>query len=376
MADGAPEVFKGGNVRKGRAQTKGKPEEAMAKADAMIEGTYSAAGHHPRLPRAPRADRQVGRPRQADRLGEHPGGAGRRRRAGRRLQHPRGQRHGAHRGAWAAASAPSSAPTSGAGPPPSWPRRRGRPVKLFLDRVQEHLAGGNRPSASGKIKLGATKDGKLVAMIAETHGTGGSRGGSNFPLPYVYDVPDSARTHTEVFVNCGGARAMRAPGHPQGCALMEAAMDDLADKLGIDPAGVPAQEPGARRLPDADLRGRGQDRGRADRLEREAQAARPERQRPDPPRPGHGPAPVGRRRHAGQEGHLHHQPRRLGRAQDGHPGPRHRHPDRPGDHRRRGPRAQADRHHLEHRQLDASRRASPRAARRPPRRWPRRASTR
>src|SRR4029077_15652811 len=75
----------------------------------------------------------------------------------------------------------------------------------------------------------------IVAMIAETHGTGGSRGGSNFPLPYVYDVPASSRTHSEVFVNCGGARAMRAPGHPEGCAVMEPAMDDLADKLGIDP---------------------------------------------------------------------------------------------------------------------------------------------
>ena len=116
-------------------------------------------------------------------------------------------------------------------------KKAGKPVKLFLDRVQEHLAAGNRPSAAGKIKLGATKDGKLVAMIAETHGTGGARGGSNFPLPYVYDVPASSRTHNEVFVNCGGARAMRAPGHPQGFAAMEAAMDDLADKLGIDPLG-------------------------------------------------------------------------------------------------------------------------------------------
>ena len=123
MAPGAPEVFKGGNVRKGRAQTKGKPDEAMAKADATIEGTYSAAGHHPRLPRAPRPDRQVGRPRQADGLGEHAGGAGGGRRAGRHVQHPRGQRHGAHRGTWEAASAPSSGPTSGAGQPPSWPRR-------------------------------------------------------------------------------------------------------------------------------------------------------------------------------------------------------------------------------------------------------------
>ena len=76
-------------------------------------------------------------------------------------------------------------------------------MRLFLDRVQEHLAAGNRPSAAGKVKLGATKDGKLVAMIAATHGTGGTRGGSNFPLPYVYDIPASARTHNEVFVNCG-----------------------------------------------------------------------------------------------------------------------------------------------------------------------------
>src|SRR5512135_1768798 len=41
MADGAPEVFRGGNVRKGRAQSKGKPEDALAKADTVIEGTYS-----------------------------------------------------------------------------------------------------------------------------------------------------------------------------------------------------------------------------------------------------------------------------------------------------------------------------------------------
>src|SRR3954466_912731 len=34
MAEGAPEVFRGGNVRKGRSQTKGKPEEAMAAAEA------------------------------------------------------------------------------------------------------------------------------------------------------------------------------------------------------------------------------------------------------------------------------------------------------------------------------------------------------
>src|SRR5262249_45488491 len=70
----------------------------------------------------------------------------------------------------------------------------GRPVKIFLDRVQEPLAAGNRPSANAKVKIGANKDGKLIAMVAQTFGTGGVTGGSPFPLPYVYDVPASSRT--------------------------------------------------------------------------------------------------------------------------------------------------------------------------------------
>jgi xanthine dehydrogenase YagR molybdenum-binding subunit len=128
-------------------------------------------------------------------------------------------------------------------------KKTGRPVKIFLDRAQEHLAAGNRPSATGSVKLAANKEGKLVALYAETHGTGGARGGSQFPLPYVYDVPINSRAHSEVFVNGGGARAMRAPGHPQGCAIMEAAMDDLADRLEIDPL-----EFRLKNLPEGDFR--------------------------------------------------------------------------------------------------------------------------
>jgi xanthine dehydrogenase YagR molybdenum-binding subunit len=234
MADGAPEVFKGGNVRKGRSQTKGNPEDAMGKAEVVIEGTYSlpvithvCLEPHGLTAKWDGPDKltvwsstqavQVVAGELADNfniptanvtvLTDFMGGGF-------------GSKFGAD--VWGRAAAELA-------------KKSGRPVKLFLDRIQEHLAAGNRPSASGKVKLGANKDGRIVAMIAETHGTGGSRGGSNFPLPYVYDVPASSRTHSEVFVNCGGARAMRAPGHPQGCAVMEAAMDDLADKLGIDP---------------------------------------------------------------------------------------------------------------------------------------------
>ena len=113
-------------------------------------------------------------------------------------------------------------------------KEAGRPVRMFLDRAQEHLIAGNRPSATAHVKLGATKDGKIVALTAETHGTGGAPPRpSRCPTSTASTTP--RRSHTDVFVNCGGARAMRAPGHPQGCAVMEAAMDDLADKLGMNP---------------------------------------------------------------------------------------------------------------------------------------------
>ncbi len=113
-------------------------------------------------------------------------------------------------------------------------RQANAPVRLFLDRSLEHLAAGNRPSATGKVKIGASKDGRVTGLLAETHGTGGT-GGAGFPFPYVYDIPVSSRSHSDVFVNGGAQRAMRAPGHPQACAIMEAALDDLADKLGMDP---------------------------------------------------------------------------------------------------------------------------------------------
>lgn len=234
MAKGAPEIVRGGNVRSGRAITKGKPDDAMAKAEATIEATYSlpvithvCLEPHGLTARWEGKDKitawastqavQVTANELAQKfnipatnvtvLTEVMGGGF-------------GSKFGAD--VWGLTAAELSK------------KAGGKPVKIFLDRVQEHLAAGNRPSATARVKLGASKDGKIVAMTAETHGTGG-RGGSQFPLPYIYDVPNSSRSHAEVFVNGGGARAMRAPGHPQGCAIMEAAMDDLADKLGIDP---------------------------------------------------------------------------------------------------------------------------------------------
>ena len=190
-------------------------------------------------------------------------------------------------------------------------------------------------------------------MIAETHGTGGSRRRLELPAALRLRRPRPRRgRHTDVFVNCGGARAMRAPGHPQGCAVMEAAMDDLADKLGIDPLEFRLKNLAPSDFHTPDLRGRGQDRGRADRLaENASRAARTATGRSSagwawPCTSGAAAAPQDKQVACtiNPDGSVELKTR--------HPGHRHRRPDDPGDHRRRGARPEADRHHVEHRQLD------------------------
>jgi len=109
------------------------------------------------------------------------------------------------------------------------------PVKLMLDRKEEHLDTGNRPSAFAHIRAGVTSEGKLTAFDGRSWGTGGAGAVSNFPLPYLYQFPNRRRVHTNVYINAGQQRAMRAPGHPQGCFLTEILMDELADRVKMDP---------------------------------------------------------------------------------------------------------------------------------------------
>ena len=127
-------------------------------------------------------------------------------------------------------------------------KEAGVAVKLFLDRKEEHLDTGNRPSAYAKIRAGVSADGKLTAFDGQSWGTGGAGATSNFPLPYIYNFPNRRRAHTDVYINAGQQRAMRAPGHPQGCFLTEILMDELADRVRMDPV-----EFRIKNLPEANL---------------------------------------------------------------------------------------------------------------------------
>lgn len=114
-------------------------------------------------------------------------------------------------------------------------KKAGAPVKLMLNREEEMLAVGNRPSSFQTIKMGAKKDGTLTAFQMDSFGTGGVSGGAGVPQPYIYSFPHWKTRHVDVHINAGPSTPMRAPGHPQANFAMESAMDELAEKLGIDP---------------------------------------------------------------------------------------------------------------------------------------------
>jgi xanthine dehydrogenase YagR molybdenum-binding subunit len=115
-------------------------------------------------------------------------------------------------------------------------RKASAPVKLMLDRKQEHIV-CNRPDSHQKLKIGAKKDGTLTAIALTSYGTAGvgTGAGTAGPATNMYKCPNLLTEEYDVFINAGPGAAFRAPGHPQGCFAFEQAIDELAAKLNMDP---------------------------------------------------------------------------------------------------------------------------------------------
>ncbi len=116
----------------------------------------------------------------------------------------------------------------------------GAPVKLLLSRHEDFLCTGNRHSSVQRVRLAARRDGIFSAISWESFGTGGVEGGAQTsgPIEGMYRIPAVAIHEEDVYTNAGPACAMRAPGHVQGMIALEAAIDELSDKLGLDPLEV------------------------------------------------------------------------------------------------------------------------------------------
>jgi xanthine dehydrogenase YagR molybdenum-binding subunit len=119
-------------------------------------------------------------------------------------------------------------------------KKAGRPVKLLLDRKEEHLAAGNRPDSLNTVKIGFRKDGAITALEYTSFGTAGvaTGAGTGSFAKNAYDFPNVKVEESDVFTHLGPGCAMRAPGHPQGCFAVESALDAVAEKLGLDPLAV------------------------------------------------------------------------------------------------------------------------------------------
>jgi xanthine dehydrogenase YagR molybdenum-binding subunit len=120
--------------------------------------------------------------------------------------------------------------------------RTGRPVKIMLDRHEENLAAGNRPSTVQHLKIGATRDGALTALeLKAIVGAGAfctwppSVGG---PARQLYACPNLKTEQYTVLTNTGPLSAFRAPGYVEGTFALESLMDELAKKLGMDPLAL------------------------------------------------------------------------------------------------------------------------------------------
>jgi xanthine dehydrogenase YagR molybdenum-binding subunit len=116
-------------------------------------------------------------------------------------------------------------------------RQAGAPVRLVLDRQEEQIDSGNRPATVQHFRIGARRDGTLTAIALSAYGTAGVATGAGVGniAQAMYTCPNLDIAQSNVFINAGPGCAMRAPGNVPGAFALEQMIDELAEKLGLDP---------------------------------------------------------------------------------------------------------------------------------------------
>jgi len=116
-------------------------------------------------------------------------------------------------------------------------RRAHAPVRLVLDREEEQIDSGNRPGTWQRLRIGAKRDGTLTAVSLVSFGTAGVGlgAGVGFNAEALYACDNFSGAQHDVFINAGPGCAMRAPGNTPGAFGLEQAIDQLAERLAMDP---------------------------------------------------------------------------------------------------------------------------------------------
>lgn len=119
-------------------------------------------------------------------------------------------------------------------------KKSGHPVKVIMSRVEVFESSGPAAGSWMKVKIGATKDGKITACQADlaldAGGFPGSPAASAAMCAFAcYNYPNGLIDSYDVVVNKPKTSAYRAPGSPQAAFAVESVVDELCEKLGIDP---------------------------------------------------------------------------------------------------------------------------------------------
>ena len=119
-------------------------------------------------------------------------------------------------------------------------KKSGAAVKITMTRAEVFMGTGPTSGTEIEIKVGASNDGRLKAvkarLIFEAGAFPGSpvAGGSRTMLgPYV--IPNAYVEGLDVVTNVQKSSAYRAPGSPAAAFAIETVMDEVAEKLNIDP---------------------------------------------------------------------------------------------------------------------------------------------
>ena len=129
--------------------------------------------------------------------------------------------------------------------------KTGRPARIVYSRRECQIAGSPRHEMEVHVQLGADKDGRIRALDVYTlsnsgayseHGptTVGLSGHKSIPL-YTGSLEAFRFGYDVVYTNVQAAGAYRGYGATQGIFAVESAVNELADRLGIDPVKLREQ---------------------------------------------------------------------------------------------------------------------------------------
>ncbi|MCH8801675.1 MAG: xanthine dehydrogenase family protein molybdopterin-binding subunit [Chloroflexi bacterium] len=136
-------------------------------------------------------------------------------------------------------------------------KKAGRPVKISMGRTEIFEATGPTSGTSIRVKIGADNNGMItgadITMIYEAGGFPGSPINQACQCVLTpYEIANGRIEGYDVVVNKPKAAAYRAPGVPAAAFAAESVIDEICEKLGMDPLEFRAKngaKEGSRRIP-------------------------------------------------------------------------------------------------------------------------------